>query len=275
MSRGDNILASTSVNNTGRPDIYVADDSTPSYLYRNDGNGKFTEMGLESGTAVNGDGAEQASMGIAIGDYLHTGRPSLYLTTFSGEYDTLYRNDGDWNFQDVSYKSGIALPSLPFVKWGDAFVDLDNDGWLDLIAVSGHVYPQVDALPKSAGYREPKLLHFNQGNGTFCDASTQAGPALQVKRVARGLAVGDLFNDGRRGRGSHRSSSAPQERRDSGTPLGELRACWNEEQSARDWREVKDRRGWHDPNCASPQWWQLSFAKRSARPFRTRISHGD
>jgi hypothetical protein len=183
-------------NNTGRPDIYVADDSTPSYLYRNDGNGKFTEMGLESGTAVNGDGAEQASMGIAVGDYLHTGRPSLYLTTFAGEYDTLYRNDGDWNFQDVSYKSGVALPSLPFVKWGDAFVDLDNDGWLDLIAVSGHVYPQVDALLKSAGYREPKLLHFNQGNGTFCDASTQAGPALQLKQVARGLAVGDLFNDG-------------------------------------------------------------------------------
>jgi enediyne biosynthesis protein E4 len=183
-------------NNTGRPDIYVANDSTPNYLYRNDGHGKFTEVGLESGTAVNEDGSEQASMGIAIGDYLHNGRPSLYLTNFADEYDTLYRNDGDWNFQDVSYKSGVALPSLPYVKWGDAFVDLDNDGWLDLIAVGGHVYPQVDELPKSVGFREPKLLHFNLTDGTFCDASVQAGPALQEKRVARGLAVGDLFNDG-------------------------------------------------------------------------------
>src|SRR5450631_2231245 len=183
-------------NNTGRPDIYIANDSTPNYLYRNDGHGKFTEVGLESGTAVNEDGSEQASMGIAIGDYLHNGRPSLYLTNFADEYDTLYRNDGDWNFQDVSYKSGVALPSLPYVKWGDAFVDLDNDGWLDLIAVGGHVYPQVDELPKSVGYREPKLLHFNLTDGTFCDASAQAGPALQEKRVARGLAVVDLFNDG-------------------------------------------------------------------------------
>jgi enediyne biosynthesis protein E4 len=183
-------------NNTGRPDIFVADDSTPSYFYRNQGNGKFKEIGLESGTAVNEDGSEQASMGIAIGDYLHTGRPSLYVTNFGDEYDTLYRNDGDWNFHDVSYQAGVALPSLPWVKWGDAFVDLDNDGWLDLIAVGGHVYPQVDTLPSGGGYRQPKILQFNEKNGTFCDAADQAGPALQERRVARGLAVGDLFNDG-------------------------------------------------------------------------------
>jgi hypothetical protein len=135
-------------------------------------------------------------MGIAIGDYLHTGRPSLYVTNFSDENDLLYRNDGNWNFTDVSYPSGVALPSLPWVKWGAAFADLDNDGWLDLIAVSGHVYPQVDTLPSSGGYRQPKLLHLNQKDGTFCDASDQAGPALKEKRVSRGLAVGDLFNDG-------------------------------------------------------------------------------
>jgi len=183
-------------NNSGRPDIYIANDSTPSFLYKNLGNGKFKEIGLESGTAVSQDGSEQASMGIAIGDYNHTGRPSIYTTNFSDEYDDLYRNDGNWNFTDVSYQSGIALPSLPHVKWGTAFADFDNDGWLDLIAVSGHVYPQVDSLPSGGGYREPKLLHLNQADGTFCDASDLAGLALQERHVSRGLAVGDLFNDG-------------------------------------------------------------------------------
>ena len=124
------------------------------------------------------------------------GRPSLFVTNFENENDLLYRNDGNWNFTEVSYPAGVALPSLPWVKWGDAFVDLDNDGWLDLIAVSGQVYPQVDTLPSGGGYREPKLLHMNQTDGTFCDASDLAGPALKERRVSRGLAVGDLFNDG-------------------------------------------------------------------------------
>jgi hypothetical protein len=183
-------------NNTGRPDIYIANDSTPKYLYKNEGNGEFKDIGLESGTAVSEDGSEQASMGIAIGDYNHTGRSSLSVTNFADENDLLYRNEGDWNFKEVSYPSGVALPSLPWVKWGTAFVDLDNDGWLDLIAVSGHVYPQVDSLPAGGGYRQPKLLHLNQKDGTFCDASDLAGPALKQRRVSRGLAVGDLFNDG-------------------------------------------------------------------------------
>ncbi len=183
-------------NNTGRPDFFVANDSTPNFLYKNLGNGKFAEIGLESGTAVTEDGSEQACMGVALGDYMHTGRPSIYVTNFADEYDALYRNNGDWDFQDVSYKSGVALPSLPGVKWGDAFVDLDNDGWLDLIAVAGHVYPQVDTLPSGARYREPKIVQINQGDGTFCDASDQAGKAIMEARVSRGLAVGDLFNDG-------------------------------------------------------------------------------
>jgi len=183
-------------NNTGRQDIFAANDATPNYLYKNEGNGKFREIGLESGTAVSEDGVEQACMGVAIGDYNHTGRPSIYVTNFADEYDTLYRNNGDWEFDDVSYKSGVGLPSMPYVKWGDAFFDLDNDGWLDLIAVSGHVYPQVVGLPSGAGYRQPGLLQLNQGDGTFCDASAQAGPALTQHRVSRGLAVGDLFNDG-------------------------------------------------------------------------------
>jgi hypothetical protein len=184
-------------NNSGKPDIYVANDSTPKFLYQNQGNGTFKEIGLESGTAVSDDGSEQASMGLALGDYNHTGRQSIYVTNFSDENDLLYRNEGDWNFKDVSYASGVALPSLPYVKWGTAFVDVDNDGWLDLVAVNGHVYPQVDTLPSGAGYREAKLLQMNQKDGTFCDASDQAGKALMEHRVSRGLAIGDLFNDGK------------------------------------------------------------------------------
>jgi len=184
-------------NNTGRPDIYVANDSMANFLYRNEGNGRFTEIGLESGTALSEDGHEQASMGVAIGDYLHTGRPSLFVSDFSLDYTALYRNDGKWDFQDVSYQSGVGLPSVPWVKWGDAFVDFDNDGWLDLITVNGHVYPQVDSLPSAGGYRQPKLVHYNQKDGTFCDASDQSGSAVMEKRVSRGLAVGDLFNDGK------------------------------------------------------------------------------
>ena len=181
---------------TGRPDLYIADDSTPNYLYRNDGAGKFTEVGLESGTAVSGDGSEQGSMGVAIGDYDHSGRFSIYVTNFADEFNTLYRNDGKGSFTDVSYDAGVALPSLPYVKWGTVFADLDNDGWLDLLSVNGHVYPQVDSLPSGARYREPGSLFLNQRDGTFCDASQQAGEPLKTPRVGRGLASADLDNDG-------------------------------------------------------------------------------
>ena len=184
-------------NNTGRPDIFAANDSTPKYLYKNLGKGKFEEIGYESGTAFSRDGAEQASMGVAVGDYNHTGRPSLYVTNFEGENDDLYRNQGDWNFSESSYESGLAVASLPWVKWGTAFVDLDNDGWLDLVTVDGHVYPQTDNMPSGSGYRQPKILNMNRKDGTFCDASSEAGPALIEKRVSRGLAVADLFNDGK------------------------------------------------------------------------------
>jgi len=186
----------TDFNNTGRPDIYVANDSTASYLYRNEGNGKFTEIGMESGTALGEDGHEQAGMGVSVGDYLHTGRPSLVVTNFALDNTSLYRNGSNWDFQEVSYAAGVGLPSLPWVKWGIAFVDLDNDGWLDLFTVNGHVYPQADQLPSVAKYRQPKLVQLNQGDGTFCDASEQSGTAVLESRVSRGLAVGDLFNDG-------------------------------------------------------------------------------
>ena len=183
-------------NNTGRPDMYVADDSTPNYLYRNDGHGKFTDFSFESGTAVSGDGSEQGSMGVTVGDYNHTGLFSIYVTNFADEDNALYKNNGKWDFSDVSYDAGVALASLPWVKWGTAFVDLDNDGWEDLIAVNGQVYPQVDELPSGARYRQPKNLFMNSANGTFCDAGQSAGAALQQPRVSRGLAVADLDNDG-------------------------------------------------------------------------------
>ena len=183
-------------NNTGRPDIYVANDSTPNFLYKNEGNGKFSEVGLESGTAVSADGSEQGSMGVAVADYNHTGKFSIYVTNFADEENALYKNLGNYDFRDVSYDAGVAVATLPWVKWGDAFVDLDNDGWVDLIAVNGQVYPQVDSLPSGARYRQPKNLFMNERNGLFCDASQLAGPALSQPRVSRGLAVADLDNDG-------------------------------------------------------------------------------
>jgi hypothetical protein len=180
----------------GWQDIYIANDSTPNYLYRNNNGKSFTDVGLESGAAVNGDGAEQGSMGVAVGDYLHTGLPGIFITNFADEYNTLYRNNGHYDFTDVSYQAGVALASVPLVGWGTAFADFDNDGWVDLLAVNGHVYPQIDQLQSGARYRQPKLLYMNQHDGTFCDASSLAGPALTEPRSSRGAAFGDLFNNG-------------------------------------------------------------------------------
>ena len=183
-------------NNRGRLDAFVANDSTANSFYRNDVPAKFAEIGLESGTGVSGDGSEQGSMGIAVGDYLHSGRLAIFVTNFADEYNTLYRNDGNYDFADVSMAANVAQASRPYVGWGTGFFDLDNDGWLDLLVVNGHVYPQIDTLPSGARYRQHKLLHINQTNGTFCDASRQAGAALMAPRASRGAAFGDLDNDG-------------------------------------------------------------------------------
>jgi hypothetical protein len=135
-------------------------------------------------------------MGVALGDYLHNGYPSIAITHFSEQYLQLFRNDGGLSFTDVSRISNIARATTHVVGWGDAFYDFDNDGWLDLIAVNGHVYPQVDEAKIGIFYREPGQLFLNLRNGAFRDVSGQVGPALKVPRVGRGLAVGDLFNDG-------------------------------------------------------------------------------
>ncbi|PYR39560.1 MAG: CRTAC1 family protein [Acidobacteria bacterium] len=184
-------------NDDGWPDLYVANDSTANFLYRNNGDGTFREIAFPAGVAVSEDGAEQGSMGVALGDYLNAGRLSLFVTNFSEEYNALYRHDGD-HFTDVSFSSKTAAPSLPLVGWGTAFVDYDNDGLLDLMAVNGHVYPQLDKvrLGASAGYRQRKLLYHNRGNGTFDEVAAQFGPVMTDARVGRGLAAGDLDNDG-------------------------------------------------------------------------------
>ncbi|MGA7158141.1 MAG: CRTAC1 family protein [Acidobacteriaceae bacterium] len=186
----------TDIGGDNLPDLFVASDGEPNYLYRNKGDGTFTNVAEDAGVAVNQDGFEQANMGVAIGDYNHTGRFSIAVTHFSDEYTALFRDDGPFNFTDVSYLAGIAPPTRPYVGWGDAFVDLDNDGWADFFMVNGHVYPQVNVAGVGIKYREPALLFQNLHNGKFRDISQLAGPAIQTPQVSRGLAVGDLFNDG-------------------------------------------------------------------------------
>src|SRR5246500_4400552 len=188
--------------NDGKLDLFVTNDGQANYLYQGDGKGKFVDVALTAGVAANEDGLEQANMGVAFGDYLHTGRMSLVLSHFDVEYAALYRNDsavnnGGMNFSDTSIVSGIARGTQGYVGWGDAFVDFDNDGWVDFFLVNGHVYPQVDRVQTSARYLQPKFLFVNQQNGTFRNASKLIGDAIQIPQVSRGLAVGDLFNDGR------------------------------------------------------------------------------
>ncbi len=183
--------------NDGRIDLFVANDGEPNYLYHNEGSGRFRETGYDSGVAVSEDGVEQANMGVAVGDFMHTGRMSIAITHFSDEYAVLYRNDGNLNFSDISHAAGIARSTTPFVGWGDEFVDLNNSGWLDLVLANGHVYPQVDNAKLGTAYREPRIVFENQRDGTFKDISAQLGASVTNPQVSRGMAVGDLFNKGR------------------------------------------------------------------------------
>jgi len=183
--------------NDGLLDLFIANDGQHNFLYKNDGHGHFTDVAFNAGVAVSQDGNEQANMGVALGDYLHDSRFSIAVSHFSDEYTTLFRNNGGMNFSDISYASNIAQSTTKYVGWGDTFFDFDNDGWLDFLQVNGHVYPQVDSIAGGPKYMEPKLLYFNQRNGTFKDISKLAGPALEIPQVSRGIAVGDLFNDGK------------------------------------------------------------------------------
>jgi hypothetical protein len=184
-------------NNDGWPDIYVANDSTPSYLYLNKGNGTFEEVGLLAGVAVSDDGMEQAGMGIDLGDYDNDGWLDITKSNFSFQYSNLYHNEHDGRFTERSYKAGIALPTTPLVRWGTKFLDYDNDGWQDIVVAAGHVYPHLIRNPAGGEtYAQRRLLLRNLGNGTFADVSAKSGPGILQARSSRGLAVGDLDNDG-------------------------------------------------------------------------------
>ena len=187
----------TDIDDDGRIDLFVANDGQPNYLYRNEGNGNFKDIAEDAGVAFSEDGNEQANMGVALGDYMRSGRESIAITHFSEEYAILFRNDGGLNFTDVAHTARIAQSTGSFVGWGDAFLDTDNRGLLDFLMVNGHVYPQVDSAKLGITYREPKLLFWNEGDGTFRDISTEVSKSLSLPQVSRGLAVGDLFNNGR------------------------------------------------------------------------------
>jgi hypothetical protein len=180
--------------NDGWPDLYVANDAGPNYLYHNKHNGTFEELGMLSGIALSGDGQEQGSMGVDWGDYLHEGRLSMLVTNFTEQPDTLYRNLGKDTFSDVSWPAKLAQPTFPYVGWGTAFFDMDNDGWLDIFVANGHVYPQVDSIPGGAHYREPLQLFRNHRDGSFEDISGVLDGFPAESR--RGAAFGDVNNDG-------------------------------------------------------------------------------
>src|SRR5258707_953808 len=180
----------------GWPDIYVACDSAPSILYRNNHDGTFTDVAVVAGAAFNEDGKEQAGMGSTIGDYNGDGRLDIFKTNFSEDTATLYRNNGDGTFDDVTFAAGLGLYTK-YLGWGTMFIDVDNDGWPDLLLINGHVYPEVDTQHLGSEYQEPRILYRNKGNGAFEDISANAGPGITTAKSGRGLAVGDLWNDGR------------------------------------------------------------------------------
>jgi hypothetical protein len=183
-------------NEDGFADLYVANDTGPNYLYKNNGNGTFTDQGLLSGTAVSENGAAQASMGVTVGDYDHRGRWSIFVTNFADEYNAFYRHEKDFLFTDASYSTQTAKSSLPFVGWGTKFFDYDNDGWLDLMVVNGHVYPQVERAQTKSAYRQRKLFYRNNRNGAFTEIAAEVGAAMNEASASRGAAFGDLDNDG-------------------------------------------------------------------------------
>jgi hypothetical protein len=186
------------INDDGKVDLIVTDDSSPNYLYINKGDGTFQDASFYSGFALNQDGRETASMGLAVGDYRNNGRLDLYTTTFSDDYKPLYRNDGNGNFVDITPQMGIAEPTYPFLSWGTAFFDYDNDGWKDLMFVSGHVFPQVDEHDWGTSWSERPLLFHNVDHGKkFEVVPAVEGTGLADVIPARGAAFGDLFNDGK------------------------------------------------------------------------------
>ena len=185
----------TDLDDDGWLDIFVANDATPNYAYRNNRDGTFTEMGFMLGVAVDENGVEQGSMGVSIGDYDRDGRLDLIVTNFADQYNAIYRKGPDGIFTDVSRATKTADVSLPFVGWGVKFFDYDNDGWLDLLVTNGHVYPQVEGAFPGGEYGQRKLFYRNLRDGTFVEIGSSI-PALAARRVSRGAAFGDYDEDG-------------------------------------------------------------------------------
>ena len=184
-------------NADGWVDVYIACDTTPSILLRNNRDGTFTDIGAEAGVAFSEHGFEQAGMGVGVGDYDNDGRLDLIKTNFSGDYPNLYRNAGNWVFEDLVIRAGLAV-NPQYVAWGVGMADLDNDGLSDILQVNGHVYPEIDAVAAKSleSYRSPRLVYRNLGEGRFEDVSTLAGPGIAERYSSRGAAFGDLDNDG-------------------------------------------------------------------------------
>ncbi len=181
--------------NDGWPDLYAACDQTPSLLYRNRHDGTFEERGDSAGVAYNADGALQAGMGIAVADYDGNGFLDIAKTNFSGDRPSLFKNEDGAFFEDVSETAGLGRNQL--LGWGIAFLDVDEDGWPDLVMANGHVYPEVDRSRLGETYRQKTLLYRNLGNGRFADVTQSAGPGFAAHRPSRGMALGDLDGDGR------------------------------------------------------------------------------
>jgi enediyne biosynthesis protein E4 len=194
LSYGLNVLVAD-FNNDSLPDIYMSNDTDPSYLFWNKGNGTFAEGGMAAGVGTSTDGRRQSGMGVAVGDYNCDGLLDIFKGNFSDDAPNLYRNVGDGFFEDVCLEAGLGIHTLNVI-WGCGFFDADNDGWLDLLYVSGHVYPEVDRLKSDLGYAEPIYLYHNLEGTRFEDVSTQAGPIFNAKLVGRGCAFGDFDNNG-------------------------------------------------------------------------------
>jgi hypothetical protein len=182
-------------NNDGWPDIYVANDSTASALYQNKRNGTFSDVAMEAGCALSADGKPQAGMGVSAADYDLDGNLDIVKTNFAGDTPSLYHNIGGGNFEDATFPAGLGKHTQ-FLGWGCGFLDMDNDGWPDILICNGHVYPEVEQLRTEAGYAQQKILYRNLRNGHFEDVSSQGGAGIMVPVASRGAAFGDFDNDG-------------------------------------------------------------------------------
>jgi len=181
--------------NDGWPDIYIAVDSEPSILFKNNHDGTFTDVAVMAGCAYNDDGHEQAGMGIGVADYDCDGWLDIFKTNFADDTSDLYHNNGDGSFSEVSFSSGVGINSN-YVAWGCGFIDYDNDGWADIVQINGHVYPEVDSYHFGETFKNPRLVYKNLGNGRFKDVSAEMGPGISARFSSRGAAFGDYDNDG-------------------------------------------------------------------------------